>query len=289
MNKPNVQQANEDEKGDMDQLVTGERKADSDEQPPAKKGNHGSGFPKYQALYTEEGVDQPENVVPKTRRVRCLLCTDGRTIVVGNFGMHVKALHLPDVKCEDCGQDIKASRVNFHKKTCVGENNSRLVVNKAENMVSSQRSHPEPALGPSQALANISSSSEVMVSDTSIVSCASTSVGPQNVNNNLVLSKDLAGESVDNNSFVLSKDLGVKRSEVDMITFVLTSAVKESVRVKIMTVKGNKMKKVMKKFGQKLCVDIAGLKFMLGCMKLSGEEVAGKLEGKDILVWGDLN
>ena len=96
-------------------------------------------------------------------------------------------------------------------------------------------------------------------------------------------------ESINNNNRGLSKDLRGKRSEVDMITFSLTSAVKESVRVKIMTVKGNKMKKVRKKFRQKLCVDIAGLEFLLGSVKLSGEEVAGKLEGRDILVMGELN
>jgi len=284
MNKPNVKEARDDEHEDMDQQVTRKRKTDSDEQPPSKKVNLGSGFPfpKYQALYTDEGVEQPENVVSKNRRVRCLLCTDGRTLVVGNFGGHVKALHLPDVKCEDCGQDVKASRVNYHKKICMGKNKSRLV----ENNVSSQRSQPEPAPGPSHTSVNISSSSEVMVSETSFVSCTSSLVeGPENIKNSVLL-KELAGDSVHNNNPALSKDKGTNMS--DMITFVLTSAANESVRVKIMTVKGNKMKKVMKKFGQKLCVDIAGLQFMLGCVKLSGEEVAGKLEGRDIVVWGDL-
>jgi len=287
--KPNVKESRDDEQEDMDLHVTRKRKTDSDEQPPSKKVNLGSGFPfpKYQALYTDEGVEQPENVVSKNRRVRCLLCTDGRTLVVGNFGGHVKALHLPDVKCEDCGQDVKASRVNHHKKNCMGKNKSRLVENKTENHVLSQRSQPEPAPGPSHTSFNISSSSEVKVSETSFVSCASSLVeGPENIKNS-VLPKDSAGGSVHNNNPVLSRDKGTNVSE-DMITFVLTSAAKESVRVKIMTVKGNKMKKVMKKFGQKLCVDIAGLQFMLGCVKLSGEEVAGKLEGRDIIVWGDL-
>merc|ERR1719318_2063075 len=285
MKKHDVKESRDDEDEDMDQQLTRKRKTDSDEQPPSKKVNLGSGFPypKYQALYTDEGVEQPENVVSKNRRVRCLLCTDGRTLVVGNFGGHVKALHLPDVRCEDCGQDVKASRVNYHKKICMGKNKSRLV----ENNVSSQRSQPEPAPGPSHNSVNISSSSEVIVSETSFLSCASSLVeGPENIKNS-VLPKDSAGGSVHNNNPVLSRAKGTNVSE-DMITFVLTSAAKESVRVKIMTVKGNKMKKVMKKFGQKLCVNIAGLKFMLGCVKLSGEEVAGKLEGRDIVVWGDL-
>ena len=210
------------------------------------------------------------------------LCPDGRTLVLGNFGMHVKALHLEDVKCEGCGEEFKASKIHLHKKKCVVEKDSRSVVhNETQNMVSSQRSHPESVPSPKytqpQDSVNMSSSSELFVSDTSFASCASSLVleTQQNVNitnNNLVLSKNLCGERSD---------------EVDMITFILTSAAKESIKIK--TVMDGKMKKVMKKFGEKLCVDIQGLNFLLGGVKLSGEELAGKLEGRNIVVLGRLH
>ena len=158
---------------------------------------------------------------------------------------------------------------------------SRSVVNNnTQKTVTSQKSHPKcvptPEYSQPQDSGNKSSSSELFVSDTSLASCASSFVleTQQKVtNNNLVLSKKLCGEQTD---------------EVDMITFILTSAAKESVKIKIKTVKSGKMKKVMKKFGEKLCVDIQGLKFLLGGVELSGEELACELEGRNIVVMGGL-
>jgi len=119
----NVESRNEaaEQKHVEHQMIV-KRKSCPDEQP-VKKVNHGNRFTtgKYEALYTEEGVEQRENQKHKNRRVRCLLCPDGRTLVLGNFGMHVKALHLDSVVCEGCGGEFKASKVHLHWKKCVVE------------------------------------------------------------------------------------------------------------------------------------------------------------------------
>ena len=68
----------------------------------------------------------------------------------------------------------------------------------------------------------------------------------------------------------------------------MTSATVEGVRVKIGLKKGAKIKKAMKKFGKKFNISRKALKFMLCGEQLSGEELVGDLEGREIVVVGKL-
>ena len=107
-------------------------------------------------------------------------------------------------------------------------------------------------------------------------------------------SKDYLSSSVESHptshsSPVLPKGCTEERSGGgDGVTFTLSSATVEGVSVKISIMKGSKIKKAMKKFGKKLNVDSKGLKFTLGGQELRGKELAGDLEGRKIVVWGDL-
>ena len=84
---------------------------------------------------------------------------------------------------------------------------------------------------------------------------------------------------------VLAKD----DSTSDSVNLTLTSATCEGVSIKIRVGKKIKMRKVMKKFGQKFNVDYKVLKFLLGGRELGWEELVEDLNGSKIDVWGALN
>jgi len=70
---------------------------------------------KYKAFYTHVSLPTGSQ---KDTKVRCDLCSGGTILSGGNFGTHFRAFHLPPVTCEMCGMEVKASRVQFHKKKC---------------------------------------------------------------------------------------------------------------------------------------------------------------------------
>ena len=53
--------------------------------------------------------------------------------------------------------------------------------------------------------------------------------------------------------------------------------------------KDAKMKKAMRKFGSRFKVDYKSLKFFSGSTELTGREVAGDLNGSEVIVIGELN
>ena len=75
---------------------------------------------KYRAFYTH--MDPPTGGSQKHTQVRCDLCSGGTILSLGNYGTHLRAFHLPNVICDICGLEVKASRVQFHKKKCVWQN-----------------------------------------------------------------------------------------------------------------------------------------------------------------------
>ena len=73
----------------------------------------------------------------KYRKVRCLLCGDGTIVTYGNFGQHVKALHLPPVICEICQKEFNAVRIVNHKRKWhnkIKENNNVVRSNDTEDL-----------------------------------------------------------------------------------------------------------------------------------------------------------
>eukprot|EP00092_Neocalanus_flemingeri_P025862 GFUD01028029.1.p1 GENE.GFUD01028029.1~~GFUD01028029.1.p1 ORF type:complete len:296 (-),score=54.42 GFUD01028029.1:91-891(-) len=68
---------------------------------------------RYDAFYEdafEEGVER------KHRRVKCLLCGDGRLLSLGNFHRHIRTIHEPPVKCDTCGMEFSGEQIKVHKR-----------------------------------------------------------------------------------------------------------------------------------------------------------------------------
>eukprot|EP00092_Neocalanus_flemingeri_P063230 GFUD01076460.1.p1 GENE.GFUD01076460.1~~GFUD01076460.1.p1 ORF type:complete len:350 (+),score=86.97 GFUD01076460.1:48-1097(+) len=68
---------------------------------------------RYDAFYEdvyEEGVGK------KHRRVKCLLCGDGRLLSLGNFNRHIRTIHEPPVKCDTCGMEFSGEQIKVHKR-----------------------------------------------------------------------------------------------------------------------------------------------------------------------------
>eukprot|EP00092_Neocalanus_flemingeri_P039678 GFUD01043210.1.p1 GENE.GFUD01043210.1~~GFUD01043210.1.p1 ORF type:complete len:272 (-),score=45.39 GFUD01043210.1:88-819(-) len=66
----------------------------------------------------EKGVDK------RLRRVKCLLCGDGRLLSLENFHRHIKRIHEPPVKCDTCGREFSGEQIKVHKRKnkCVWQN-----------------------------------------------------------------------------------------------------------------------------------------------------------------------
>ena len=70
---------------------------------------------RYDSFYEdvfEEGVEK------KYRRVKCLLCGNGKLLSLGNFHRHIKTMHEPPVKCEGCGKEFSGQQIKKHIKVC---------------------------------------------------------------------------------------------------------------------------------------------------------------------------
>ena len=107
-----------------------------------------------------------------------------------------------------------------------------------------------------------------------------------------VIATEDTSSSVDMDSRTVSASLPVLAkddSTSDSVNLTLTSATCEGVSIKIRVGKKIKMRKVMKKFGQKFNVDYKVLKFLLGGRELGGEELVRDLNESQIDVWGALN
>merc|ERR1719470_541903 len=97
---------------------------------------------KYRSFYSEVAESQaadkfrPKNI----RKVRCLLCTDGRILSIGNFGEHCKAYHEPPVKCTSCGREFRAKKIGNHMKMC-GKEVVKLKSLQGDSEVSTNQDH----------------------------------------------------------------------------------------------------------------------------------------------------
>jgi len=74
---------------------------------------------KYEAFcedVSEEGVGWGQ------RKVRCLLCGDGKLHYKKNIAAHFKALHEPPVKCPSCGVEFTVEQMKIHTLRCPSKN-----------------------------------------------------------------------------------------------------------------------------------------------------------------------
>jgi len=70
---------------------------------------------RYDSFYedvSEAGVEK------KYRRIKCLLCGNGKLLSLGNFHRHIKSMHEPPVKCEGCGKQFSGQQIKIHSKGC---------------------------------------------------------------------------------------------------------------------------------------------------------------------------
>ena len=70
---------------------------------------------RYDSFYEDVSEDGVEK---KYRRVKCLLCGNGKMLSLGNFYRHIKTMHEPPVKCEGCGKEFSGEQIKKHIKVC---------------------------------------------------------------------------------------------------------------------------------------------------------------------------
>jgi len=237
---------------------------------------------RYRAFYIE--VDQPKQPSDKklknwSKLVSCLLCPDRRTLKSGNFGDHIKAFHLPPVQCEKCGESFSASRIEFHKKKCVSQNLKFAEENYKGVFLKSSRLKVNDNSAPSKVPPVMSD--EVDINSPRAIS-ASAIEDHCNTDDSHSASASFSVLTKTDSSQESSK------STEDRVSLTLSSATCDGVSIKIRVGKKVRMRKVMKKFGQKFKVNYKVLKFLLGGRELGGEELVGDLGGSKIVVWGAL-
>ena len=265
-------------------VVSEKRKSEDGMDPPGKRAQFGPG--KYTSFYTDVGVDQPEN--RKLKRVRCLLCPGEKTLAFGNFGEHVKGSHMPPVQCTDCGGEYSGASIKRHRKICIPKSNRKSMdYNEREEDVEDVPIADSPetptitTLWPVFLRSQLGAAAETYNSSAASVNSSRTTFDGI-IDERGITSGCLPGlEGLSEGK--------VKSTGGDKATFIMTSATVEGVRVKIGLKKGAKIKKAMKKFGNKFNISRKVLKFMLCGEQLSGEELVGDLEGRDIVVVGKLN
>jgi hypothetical protein len=249
--------------------IASKRKCESD-LVPAKKvylektATAGKGIGKYKKFYSEVPESQPADnrFKPRNmRKVRCLLCTDGRILSIGNFGEHCKSFHEPPVKCTSCGEEVRARSFSIHKKKCIKE-------------------VPEP----DKSLSHDGDPEVNTIQDPSLTSESGNSLHHRALS--VGDSKTISASSKDDSSssMVVKKLSGGE----EKVSFLLSSATMKGISYKVELRRGSKIKKAMKKFGKKFKVVPKEVKFTLGGKELTGKELAGRLEGRNIVVWGEL-
>ena len=99
-------------------------------------------------------------------------------------------------------------------------------------------------------------------------------------------SKTISASSKDDisSSVVVKKVSGGE----EKVSFTLSSATVKGISYKVELRRGSKIKKAMKKFGKKFKVVPKEFKFTLCGKRLTGKELAGMLESRNIVVWGEL-
>ena len=247
--------------------IAGKRKCEADLVPAKrvyfeKTATAGKGIGKYKTFYSEVVETQPADNKFKPRnmrKVRCLLCTDGRILSIGNFGEHCKSFHEPPVKCDSCGGEFRAKRFSTHKKKCIKE------LPESDKSVSLDEDH------------EVSSIQDPILTQESSNNLHHGAVGD---------TKTISASSKDDiSSFVVVKKVSGGEKKV---SFTLSSATMKGISYKVKLRKGCKIKKAMKKFGKKFKVVPKELKFTLSGKGLTGKELAGRLKGRNIVVWGEL-
>ena len=82
--------------------------------------------------------------------------------------------------------------------------------------------------------------------------------------------------------------MSVKMSS-KLVSIAMSSDTVKGVRLKMGLEKDAKIKKAMRKFGNRFKVDYKSLKFFQGGTELTGREIVGDMNGSEVIVFGKLN
>merc|ERR1719318_953410 len=89
----------------------------------------------------------------KLKKVKCLLCGDGKVLSYGNMRRHIKRYHEPPVTCKICHKEFNALQMEKHRTRChkekLKEKNSDIRMNDVNKLnVKSRRQDVSPSVPP---------------------------------------------------------------------------------------------------------------------------------------------
>jgi len=187
-------------------------------------------------------------VEKKRRKVICLLC--GAEYVYGNIGRHIQTSHEDPVICEICHIQFNAKRsLSDHKRK----------VHKKQWMEETNNNDKTETV------------------DAKVLS--KVSPPPFGVSTPPTTVQDVKKS--------IPVPISVKMSS-KLVSIVMSSDTVKGVRLKMGLEKDAKIKKAMRKFGNRFKVDYKSLKFFQGGTELTGREIVGDMNGNEVIVFGEL-
>jgi len=240
------------------------------------------------AFFTDVGVTQPEG---KNKFVRCLLCKKERIICEKNFRRHVRTIHEPPVECDICGVEYSSERIRVHKKICIGKSfksqemraqRPKLSKNEEVKFKLKEMKAQEPRLSENQ-LKSENEEVKFKLQEMKEQEPWLSEKQLKSVNEKVKLK--LQGMRAQEPR--LSENQ--LKSENEEVKFKLISAIRPEIGIKVTLKRTVKIKKAMKMFAEKFNLNRKKLSFVIGLVKLTGDELVSELEGREIIVYGKIS
>merc|ERR1719318_766056 len=236
----------------------------------------------------------------KFKKVRCVLCGDGRVFSYCNIGRHIKAVHEPPVTCEICQKEFNVVQLidpwKWHKDELAEENNNVVNSDIKVTNVKPRREAPPSVTPHVVATVKTPTTQPVKIPTSRPVKIPTSRPVSSKYTRSEV--PDHCGKSdlSTSNPAVLTKvslpvpppsQVQAKLVAGDLVSLIMSSVTVKGVSLKIGLEKDAKVKKAMKKFGKRFNVEYKSLKFFQGNTELSGGEVVKDLDGSGVLVFGE--
>eukprot|EP00092_Neocalanus_flemingeri_P016121 GFUD01017449.1.p1 GENE.GFUD01017449.1~~GFUD01017449.1.p1 ORF type:complete len:691 (-),score=168.21 GFUD01017449.1:69-2141(-) len=257
------------------------------------------------------------------KRVKCLLC-ESVFSSKGNFGRHMKEKHEPDETCDLCGLQFRPVKFQDHRSRCLELVTIKSEKEIEERSETSSKEIPAKIMNNEQYLktsrSDLSTISDVSkpVAVKSLPPISKSPDAPRPTFERALVTageedtSNMAGNSgasehISLNPFVnktnspnthgsrmpsksgsgsmseeVPKTISYNDGGGQMAILVMTST--DGTRVKMQVKVNAKVVKGMKKFGLRVGVSHTDLRFLLDGVELTGEELAGGLDGANILV-----
>jgi len=203
----------------------------------------------------------------KYKRVKCLLCNDGRLLSLINFSRHIKAIHEPPVPCENCGQVFSGEQLRTHRnrKKCVWQKLE--FVEKPASFSSSENKDK---------VETVSSCLPVEVDQDKAPDRSTTSSLATNTRE---IRTGLSDTGVSRGDSDQSTASASKSEGGEWVFITLAHHSLEKYRSIFKIEKHRKVKKLMKAFGKEHKIEYKNhLRFYIGSEELTGHEKIGELK-----------